>query len=136
MSERLHLRLMWPDTPDRYQVLTDSGDVIAQITFESTLPAWRDDRWNWSFNAFRDRHRPSFSGNAPSLEDCKAAVKAIWPDYHAELEYDGILERVRRERLGVLSIMFFYQDEYDTAPGKIEALAGCLEGTVEEAHLS
>lgn len=92
--------------------------------------------WSWSLGAYQYRHRPDYAGRSETLDGAKAAVKARWPDYLAELEYDGVLERVRREKLGVATRMFVYEDEFQAAPAQIEALAGCLEGTIEEAQLS
>ncbi len=79
---------------------------------------------------------PGLRRSQRNLDAAKATLRDRWPDYLAELEYDGVLERQRRERLGVPTRMLVYEDELQAAPAQIEALAGCLEGTLEEARLS
>lgn len=134
-GEVLLLRQSWPDNPHIFHVVNGAGDTIGRISNDDHMPAGTK-RWSWSLGAFNDRHRGSYNGRCDTREEAMAAVKALWPTYHADLEYDGVLERVRRERLGVPTCMFIYRDEYETAPERIEALAGCLEGSVEEAQLS
>lgn len=134
-DEVLRLRQTWPENPNIFRVVNSTGDTIGRISNDEHMPKGTK-RWSWSLGAFNDRHRSSYNGRCDTREEAMAAVKALWPTYHADLEYDGVLERVRRERLGVPTRMFIYQDEYETAPERIEALAGCLEGSVEEAQLS
>jgi hypothetical protein len=131
----LLLRQTWPNDPNIFSVLNGDGDTIGRIAYEDHMPRHLP-RWHWMLQAFNYRCRPEFSDRCDTREEAMAEVKARWPAYHAEMEYDGWLERVRRERLGVPTRMFVYRDEYEDAPDQIEALAGCLEGTVEEAQLS
>lgn len=134
-DEILRLRQSEADAPHIFHVVNAAGDRIARISNDGHVPSGVA-RWHWSLQAFNYRARPDFSGRCDTREEAMAEVKARWPAYLAELEYDGWLERVRRERLGVPTRMFVYQDEYETAPARIEDLTGCLEGTVEEAQLS
>ena len=134
-DEVLRLRQTWPDEPHIFHVLNESGDRIARISNDNHVPSGVS-RWRWTLQAFNYRHRDDFSGRCDTREEAMAEVKARWPAYRTEMEYDGWLERVRRERLGVPTRMFIYRDEYETARERIEALTGCLEGTVEEARLS
>lgn len=134
-DETLRLRQTWPDEPRIFHVVNEAGDTIGRISHDNHVPAGVQ-RWSWSLGAFNDRHRGSYAGRCDTREEAMAEVKALWPTYHADLEYDGVLERVRRERRGVPTRMFIYEDELAAAPAEIEALAGCLEGSVEEAQLS
>ncbi|MBN9440587.1 hypothetical protein [Bosea sp. (in: a-proteobacteria)] len=131
----LRLRQVAPDAPDNFVVMNDHGDTIGRISRDRHVPV-STPPWSWSLSAYRYRHRPDYAGRCETVDDAKAAVKERWPGYLAELEYDGVLERLRRERLGVPTRMFIYEDEREAAPAQIEALAGCLEGTIEEARLS
>ena len=45
---------------------------------------------------------------------------------------NGVLERHRREMLGVPTRMSIYEDELQDAPAQIEALAGCLARDLAE----
>lgn len=131
----LRLRQVAPDAPDNFVVLNEDGDTVGRISRDRHVPAGTP-TWSWSLSAYQYRHRPDYAGRSETLDEAKAAVKTRWPDYLAELEYDGVLERQRREKLGVPTRMFIYEDQLQAAPSQIEALAGCLEGTVEEARLS
>lgn len=129
------LRQVAPDAPDNFVVLNEDGDTVGRISRDRHVPV-STPAWSWALSAYQYRHRPDYAGRSETLEDAKTAVKTRWPDYLAELEYDGVLERLRREKLGVATRMLVYEDELQAAPAQIEALAGCLEGTVEEARLS
>lgn len=131
----LRLRQVAPDAPDNFLVLNEDGDTFGRIGKDKHVPAGTP-AWSWALSAYQYKHRPDYAGRSETLDEAKAAVKTRWPDYLAELEYDGVLERLRREKLGVPTRMFVYEDELAAAPAQIEALAGCLEGTVEEAQLS
>lgn len=121
--------------PDNFVVLNEDGDTIGGISRDRHVPASAP-AWSWALSAYQYRHRPDNAGRSETLDEAKAAVKERWPDYLAELEYDGVLERLRREKLGVPTRMLIYEDELQAAPAQIEALAGCLEDTVKEARLS
>ena len=135
MTPVLRLRPVAPDAPDNFIVLNEDDAPIGRIGNDKHLPAGTP-AWGWSLGAFQYRHRPDYAGRSGTLDAAKATLRDRWPDYLAELEYDGVLERQRREKLGVPTRMFIYEDEPQAAPAQIEALAGCLEGTVEEAGLS
>lgn len=134
-DEILRLRQTWPGEPHIFPVVNGADETIGRISHDNHVPTGVS-RWRWTLQAYSYRHRDDFAGRCDTREEAMAQVKALWPTYHAELEYDGVLERVRRERLGVPTRMFVYRDEYEAAPARIEALAGCLEGSVEEAELS
>lgn len=128
------LRQTWPDNPHIFQVVDPEGEVVARISFDNHVPP-DCPPWSWHMSYHRNHH-PSFAGRCDSLEDCKAEIRARYEDFMASLEYDGRLERVRREKRGVPNVMFCYDEQYEAAPQQIEDLAGCLEGTIEEARLS
>lgn len=135
-APQFRLRTTWPDeNANIFHVLNADGDTIARISYDVSVPDWQD-RWSWFMSAFQYRNRPDFAGRCKTREEAMAAVKDAWPHYLQAMEEDGHMERVRREKLGVPTLMFFNEDEYCAAPAKIEALAGCLEGTIEEAYLS
>ncbi|HEV7339819.1 MAG TPA: hypothetical protein VGO06_27880 [Bosea sp. (in: a-proteobacteria)] len=121
--------------PDNFIVVNEDDATIGHIVKDKHLPAGTP-AWGWSLGAFQYRHRPDYAGRSETLDEAKATLRERFPDYLAELEYDGVLERQRREKLGVPTRMFMYEDELQAAPAQIEALAGCLEGSVEEARLS
>lgn len=135
-TRQFRLRLTYPGEHDGiFHVINAEGDTIARISSKAHVPDWQD-RWGWFMSAYQYRDRPDFAGRCRTREEAMQAVKDAWPRYLEAMEDEGWMERVRREKLGVKTVLFFDEAEYRAAPAAIEALAGCLEGTVEEARLS